>query len=143
MAINFSKLFKAAHSTAKSIRARFASYRDAFAAALKSAWEEVRGVVVIVGKTRQWAFDRYTALRAAQRKLWDEYQASKKSVSAARRAQLVDAYDRAQAAAKSFADELCERCAIGGRAIRNLQFWFQTSLDGTLYDADDVIEALI
>lgn len=97
--------------------------------------------MTIVGKTRQWAFDRYSSLRATQRKLWDEYQASKKSLSAARRAQLVDAYDRAQAAAKSFADELCERCAINGRAIKSLDFWFRTSLSGELYDADDLIEA--
>lgn len=140
MTFNFSKLFKTAHQIAKAIRENFASYRAAFSAALKTAWDELRGATMI-GKTRQWAFDRYTALRAAQRTLWDEYQASKKSLSATRRAQLVDAYDRAQAAAKSFADELCNRCKINGRAIRNLDFWFRTTLDGRLYDAEDVIEA--
>lgn len=38
MTINFSKLFKLAHSIAKANRVNFASYRDAFSAALKRAW---------------------------------------------------------------------------------------------------------
>lgn len=42
MTFNFSKLFKLAHQIAKANRANFASYRDAFAASLKVAWQEAR-----------------------------------------------------------------------------------------------------
>lgn len=136
--MNFSKLFKTAHQIAKNIREAFETYRAAFSAALKAAWAEILSPRVDesdpVGHTRQWAFDRLNALKAAQKNARAAYKAN-------RNANTESAFESAAQAVRTFAGELCSRCGVAGRAIRNLEFWFRTSLKGNLYDADDVIEA--
>lgn len=135
MTFNFSKLFKLAHQIAKANRANFASYREAFAASLKAAWKEFKNSSDSpVGQNRQWAFNRYNALKTAQKNARAAYKASKTAENA-------EAFERAANAVHNFANELCNRCAINGRAIRNLDNWFRTSISGDLYDAEDLIEA--
>ena len=133
MTINFSKLFKTAHQIAKTVREKFASYRDAFSAALKAAWEDLRGTS-IVGKTRQWAFNRYNELKAAQKNARAAYKSSRTAATA-------NAFEQASNDLHKFASELTNHCGVNGRAIKSLDFWFRTSLRGQLYDADDLIEA--
>lgn len=133
MSFNFSNLFKAAHKLARATRAYFATYREAFATALKAAWNDLRGFS-IVGKTRQWAFDKYNELKAARN-------AAREARRANRCAATDKALEDAWNAVTRFSDELCNHCGVNGRAIRNLEFWFRTSLKGILCDADDVIEA--